>query len=217
MNNQGKKENQASPSPDDEPIRVTDRRRIHLDGNGKEAHGQAVDEPTLKPTYVEELERRTKAAEKAVLEVQARFEQLREQLQREMEETRQRLNRASAERAQLEKASFITSLLPVLDNLQRATGAAATGSSPETVLEGVRQTVGNFENALNLAGVEAIQAVGQPFDPTVHEAVDTVVVSPDLEGKVISEYERGYKMGDILLRPARVQVGRAEGLSRTVE
>ena len=59
-----------------------------------------------------------------MLEVQARFDQLRKQLQSETDETRQRLNRAADERAQREKANFIAALLPVLDNLQRAIEAA---------------------------------------------------------------------------------------------
>src|ERR1700720_2628575 len=81
-----------------EGIRVTDRRRIHLDGNGKEESQPT--EPNLKPSYVEELEARAKAAEQKLFEVQSRFDQLRAQLLRETDETRQRLNRAADERTQ---------------------------------------------------------------------------------------------------------------------
>jgi molecular chaperone GrpE (heat shock protein) len=59
-------------------------------------------------------------------------------------------------------------------------------------------------------GVEPIAAVGAQFDPEMHEAVDTIPVEPEREGVVTAEYSRGYKMNDRLLRPARVQVGRAE-------
>ena len=168
-----------------------------------------VEAPNLKPSYVEELEARTKAAEQKTLEVQSRFEQLRKQLQSETDETRQRLNRAADERAQREKANFIASLLPVLDNLERATeAAAAAGSSSEVIAEGTRQTAASFENALAAAGLEPIEAVGQTFDPELHEAVETVEVAPEDEGKVTSQHTRGYKIGDRLLRPARVKVGR---------
>jgi len=151
---------------------------------------------------------RTKAAEQKTLEVQVRFEQLRKQLQSETDETRQRLNRAADERAQREKADFIAGILPVLDNLQRATEAAETGGSTEVIAEGIRRTASSFENALAAAGVEPIDAVGQMFDPELHEAVETVEVAPEDEGKVIAQYTRGYKTGDRLLRPARVKVGR---------
>ena len=193
---------------DDREIRVTDRRRIQLDDDPNADRPTDVEAPNLKPSYVEELEARTKAAEQKTLEVQARFEQLRKQLQNETDETRQRLNRAADERAQREKANFIASLLPVLDNLARATEAAEEGSSSEVIAEGIRQTAASFENALAAAGLEPIDAVGQPFDPELHEAVETAEVAPADEGKVIAQHTRGYKIGERLLRPARVKVGR---------
>src|SRR4029077_10891096 len=125
---------------DEAEIRVTDRRRILLDDDENADATVQPDAPNLKPSYVEELEARTKAAEQKTLEVQSRFEQLRKQLQSETDETRRRLNRAADDRAQREKADFIAGLLPVLDNLQRATDAAAAGSSAEVIAEGIRQT-----------------------------------------------------------------------------
>jgi molecular chaperone GrpE len=194
----------------EQPLRVTDRRRIYLDETGNEQTNDAAEAPSLKPRYVEELEARTKAAEQKLTEVQARFEQLRQQLQRETDETRQRLNRAADERALREKADFIAALLPVMDNLSRAIQAAESGGSLQTVTEGIRSTAASFENALLSSGVEAIDAVGQDFDPELHEAVDTVTVPADQDGKVITEYSRGFRIGDRLLRPARVRVGRAQ-------
>jgi len=193
---------------DDPEIRVTDRRRIQLDDDESADRNTIVETPNLKPSYVEELEMRTKAAEQKMQEVQARFEQLRKQLQSETDETRQRLNKAADERAQREKIDFITGLLPVLDNLERATEAAETGGSSEVIAEGIRRTASSFENALTAAGVEPIDAVGQTFDPELHEAVETVQVAPKDESKVIAQYTRGYKIGERLLRPARVKVGR---------
>jgi molecular chaperone GrpE (heat shock protein) len=78
----------------------------------------------------------------------------------------------------------------------------------------VRGTLSNFESALAAAGVEPVEAVGAQFDPELHEAVDTVAVEPERDGVVTAEYSRGYKMNDRLLRPARVQVGRAQGEAR---
>ncbi|HEV2826977.1 MAG TPA: nucleotide exchange factor GrpE [Pyrinomonadaceae bacterium] len=194
---------------DDEPqVRVTDRRRILLDDEDVTERKNEIEAPNLKPSYVEELEVRTKAAEQKTLEVQARFDQLRKQLQAETDETRQRLNRAADERALREKADFIAGLLPVLDNLQRAAEAADSGGAPEVIAEGIRRTTSSFENALTAAGVEAIDAVDETFDPEFHEAIETAEVSPEEEGKVMAQHTRGYKIGDRLLRPARVKVGR---------
>jgi molecular chaperone GrpE len=193
---------------DDPEIRVTDRRRIQLDDDENADRSADVESPNLKPSYVEELEARTNAAEQKVLEVQSRFDQLRKQLQSETDATRQRLNRAADERAHREKADFIAGLLPVLDNLQRATEAAETGGPSEVIAEGIRRTATNFENALAAAGVEPIDAVGETFDPELHEAVETMEVAPEDEGKVVAQHTRGYRIGDRLLRPARVKVGR---------
>jgi molecular chaperone GrpE len=198
-----------------EEIRVTDRRRINADG-AAQADTATDEAPSLKPRYVEELEARTRAAEQKMADVQSRFEQLRAQMQRETDETRQRLNRAADERARREKADFITGLLPVADNLQRAIQAAERGGSIESLLDGVRGTLNNFESALLASGVEPLQAVGQPFDPEQHEAVDTVEVEPERDGLVTAEYSRGYRIDERLLRPARVQVGRSQGTEAKV-
>jgi molecular chaperone GrpE len=196
-------------------VRVTDKRRIYLDPEDAERVNEEVEAPSLKPKYVEELEARTLAAEKQVQDVQARFEQLRRQLQRETDETRQRLNRSADERAANEKAKFIADFLPVLDDLQRAISAASENSPRDAMLEGIRSIANSVENALTNAGVEPISAVGEAFDPELHEAVDTADADPEMDGIVISEYSRGFRMGDRLLRPARVTVGRASEQART--
>ena len=188
-------------------LRVTDRRRIYLDDDGAERVNAEQEQPSLKPSYVEELETRTKAAERQVQEVQSRFDQLRQQLQRETDETRQRLNRSADERAAGEKAKFIAALLPVLDDLNRAIQSENT--THEALLEGIRGIAGSFQSALANAGVEPIESVGEEFNPELHEAVDTGETDAEMDGRVIEEYSRGFRMGDRLLRPARVKVGRA--------
>src|SRR5688572_18555916 len=194
-----------------EELRVTDKRRIYLDPEGSERVNEEVETPNLKPKYVEELEARTQAAEKQVQDVQARFEQLRQQLQRETDETRQRLNRSADERAANAKARFITDFLPVLDDLQRAITAVTENAPREAMLEGIRSIANSIQNALTNAGVEPLAAVGEEFDPELHEAVDTADADPEMDGRVIREYSRGFRIGDRLLRPARVTVGRTSG------
>jgi molecular chaperone GrpE len=190
-------------------VRVTDRRRIYLDPEGTEQTNSEAEQPNLKPSYVEELETRTKAAEQQVLEVQSRFDQLRQQLQRETDETRQRLARSANERAATDKANFIASLLPVMDDLDRAIQATANNASRDAILEGIRGIATSFQNALTSAGVESISSIGEPFNPELHEAVDTGASDPEMDGKIISEYGRGFRIGERLLRPARVRVGRS--------
>lgn len=195
-------------------LRVTDRRRVYLDNEGVEHVNSEAEQPSLKPTYVEELEARTKAAERQVQEVQARFDQLRQQLQRETDETRQRLNRSADERAAGEKARFIAALLPAMDDLERAIEAVAGDAPREAILEGIRGIANSFQSALSCAGVEPVAAVGEEFNPELHEAVDTEETDHEMDGRVIEEYSRGFRMGDRLLRPARVKVGRAPEQAR---
>jgi len=194
-------------------VRVNDRRRIRLSEEEEGERPAAEEAPSVKPSYVEELEARTREAEQKVLDVQSRFEQVRAGLKRETDELRQRLARNADERVAREKAAFISALLPVIDNLQRAVEAAESGGSQESLLDGLRGTISGFENVLAQAGAEPIEALAQPFDPELHEAVDTVEVEPALDGQVITQYGRGYRLGNQLLRPARVQVGRAKSES----
>lgn len=202
-------EARANEEPENGEIKVTDRRRINVDGEPISQEGRDIEEPRLKPAYVEELETRAKTAENKLLEVQSRFEQLKAQLQRETDETRQRLNKAADERARREKVVLLSSLLPVAENLKRAIEAAEGGGSLDVLLDGVRGTASGFDNALAAAGVETVPAVGAPFDPELHEAVDITEVDPDRDGIVSAEYSPGYRIGDRLIKPARVQVGRA--------
>lgn len=195
-------------------VRFNDRRRIRLgeeEEDGKEQPAEAA--PNVKPSYVEELEARTREAEQKVSDVQARFEQVRSELKRETDELRQRLARGADERVAREKAAFITALLPVFDNLQRAVEAAEGGGSQEALLGGLRGTLNGFESILAQIGAEPIEALAQAFDPELHEAVDTTEVEPALDGQVTAQYSRGYRLGNLLLRPARVQVGRTQGES----
>lgn len=209
MRSRNKEGESRNRNDSDVDIRVTDRRRTYLDDNDAAGTAANAESPSLKPTYVEELEARTKAAEQSARDIQMRFEQLKAKLQQETDETRQRLNRAADERAQRGKGDFIAALLPVLDNLERATEAADSGSTLEQVSTGVRQTAESFKNALATAGVEPVPALGELFDPELHDAVEIESADPESDGRVTAEYTRGYRIGDRLLRPARVKVGRA--------
>jgi molecular chaperone GrpE len=94
-------------------------------------------------------------------------------------------------------------VLPVLDMLERA---LAAGSSDPDFYEGVSATYRLFTRALREAGAEAVESVGRPFDPEVHEAVATVPSSGVEPGTVAREVRRGWRLGNELLRPAQVVV-----------
>jgi len=97
--------------------------------------------------------------------------------------------------------------LPVLDNLDRAMGAPATPGD-EKLRQGVELTARSFRDILAKEGVTAIDAVGKPFDPNFHEAVMTVESDEHEEDTVISEFQKGYQLGDRVIRPSMVQVSK---------
>jgi molecular chaperone GrpE (heat shock protein) len=102
-----------------------------------------------------------------------------------------------------------------MDDLNRAIDAASGEDTLQPpILEGLRGIAASFQSALTNAGVESIVSVGEQFDPELHEAVDTEETDSDMDGKVIAEYSRGYRLGERLLRPARVKVGRASQQAR---
>ncbi|HBR58777.1 MAG TPA: nucleotide exchange factor GrpE, partial [Blastocatellia bacterium] len=121
-----------------------------------------------------------------------------------------RLMKTLEDRAKQGQFEFLTKLLPVLDNLNLAVAASETDSSLDHLRDGVKGTVRSFEQALMSIGVEPLPSIGTDFNPELHEAIDMAEVESENEGKVTAEYSRGYKFGDRLLRPARVQVGRAK-------
>jgi molecular chaperone GrpE len=200
----------------EEEIKVTDKRRININGERSEAEEMTskVEKTDVKSTEVVALEseltkerERREAAEKKLIEVQARFEAVKTQLERETAEMRERMRKTLEERAKQGQFDFLTSLLPILDNLNLAINAAETGTAAETLISGVKSTAAGFEKALTSVGVEPVASVSTVFNPELHEAVDTVQAEQD--GIITKEYSRGYKFGERLLRPARVQVGRA--------
>lgn len=206
-----KEREEAEPS-----IPVNDKRRFN--GSGEriaEENKEEKVEPTRSPQEIAleanlkaETERRV-AAEAKLVGVQAKFEEAKAALDRETAEMRTRLMKTLEDRSKQAQINFLTTLLPVLDNLNLAIAASETDPSIEHLRNGVVGTARSFERALADVGVEAIGAVGEKFDPELHEAVDMVPVDPENDGRIVAEYSRGYKLGDRLLRAARVQVGRA--------
>jgi molecular chaperone GrpE len=204
-----------------EDMEVNDRRRFNSEGeriDGK-TESETPKTETKSPQTIEletklksETERR-EAAEAKLVGVQAKFNEERTRLERETQEMRQRLMKTLEDRAKQGQFNFLTTLLPVLDNLNLAIDASERDSSFEHLLDGVKGTARSFEQALMSVGVEPIVSVGADFNPELHEAIDAVEVDEGDDGKVTSEYSRGYKFGDRLLRPARVQVGKARAQS----
>lgn len=202
----------------DEEIPVSDKRRFDAEGELKDQNAStATAKAEVKSQEVTRLENalkeertRREAAEAKLVGVQSKFEEVKTQMERETQEMRTRMQKTLEDRAKQGQFNFLTTLLPVLDNLNLAINHAEKDSSLEHLLGGVKGTARSFEQALMNVGVEPVPAVGTDFNPELHEAIDMVETGAEDDGKITGEYSRGYKFGERLLRPAKVQVGRGK-------
>lgn len=219
-------------SPADEPqVKVTDRRRFTLEGEpvrvderspdaapaaaeppeASAAQGEAP-RPAAEAQPAEPDERDRRIAEQA-----ARIEELSRAYAALLEDNkafRQRTEREKARVIEAERAGVAQALLESADDLERALAAVQSSlDAGEDALrafaDGVRLSLGSLQKRIAEIGAERIEVVGQAFDPRVAEAVDTIpVTSAEQDGLVLQEVRAGYRIGDRLLRPARVRVGR---------
>jgi molecular chaperone GrpE len=144
-------------------------------------------------------------------EAKAKLEATNEQLVRmtaDFENHRRRTKREAEEVRQLGAETLLVDFLPVIDNLDRALDHARSGAELEGLKKGIAMTRKLFEDVLAKHGVRPVVAVGHPFDPHYHEAIqhlETEKVAPD---HVISELVPGYTLHYRLLRPALVTVSK---------
>jgi len=119
-----------------------------------------------------------------------------------------------AQRDQRDQIRFGKELLPVVDNLERAIKAAKGSKSAEGLVQGVDLTLKQLQGVLGKFGVQSIPTMGQPFDPTGHQAVASVPSTQVPDQHVVEEFQRGYRLHDRILRPAMVTVSSGEGASK---
>jgi molecular chaperone GrpE len=146
-----------------------------------------------------------------IAELESERDALHDQMLRSMAEAQnvqRRLREQHRDDLKFASQPLVVSLLPVLDNLERSLAALQGGASPEKVLEGVQAIERQLRTALASAHVERIEAVGQPFDPTIHEALGTIETDEFPDGTVVAQSEPGYRFQGRVIRPARVQVAK---------
>jgi molecular chaperone GrpE len=130
---------------------------------------------------------------------------LAQRTQADFENYRKRVARESALAQERGVAKLVKELLPALDNLDRALAAAA---EDDPLLEGVRLVRTELSAALARVGVESFAPLGQKFDPALHEAMATTSQpeSGGEDGTIVEVYQPGYRLGEHIIRPARVVV-----------
>jgi molecular chaperone GrpE len=188
------------------PVKVVDRRWWARAENGEAASAGASS--SLKPTYVEELERKVAEKDEQAQEYLTKYRQASQ----EFEQARARMRKELARDAERNRREVLAELLDVLDNLDRAVDAArAAGTSAgDPLLQGVDLVRQQFVAKLNGFGVTRIETANASFDPLLHEAVSVVPTgNPIDEGRIVGVVRSGYRIGDDVLRPALVAVAKS--------
>lgn len=213
----------------DAQVKVIDRRRFTPEGEPiGGASEQSAAEPhalpaetgapeTGAPEAVAPEEGAPDERDRKMAEQAARIDELSRAYAALLEDNkafRQRIEREKARVVEAERASVAQALLEAADDLERAL-AAVSGASERGgealagLVDGVRLSLGALHKRIADIGAVRITVAGQPFDPRVAEAVDTMPVSrAEQDGIVLQEVRPGYRIGDRILRPARVRVGR---------
>jgi molecular chaperone GrpE len=189
------------------PFSVVDRRPRYDEAGGAVAEG----EPVREPTVVGEMRARAEEAERRAREISAAYRRIDE----EREAFRQRLSRDLERRVDIARADLMRRIIPILDDLDRALAAARSAGESGRLAAGVGLIRESLRQALAAEGVEEVATAGKPFDPAVAEAMATEPTDdPGRDGVVVEEIEKGWTLGGVLLRPARVRVARLRATAR---
>ncbi|MPZ49143.1 MAG: nucleotide exchange factor GrpE [Dehalococcoidia bacterium] len=180
---------------DEEQPRINDRRASSQYGGEAETEGSETQDQTDKPlpAQLAEAEEKAQSYLASWQRAAADYQNFKRRVEQEREDT-----------ARLANASLIINLLPLIDDLERALDSVDANLAGLTWVDGIRLIHRKFQGLLQMSGVTPIPTDGERFDPNVHEAV---MFGPGEDGKVINVVQKGYKLGDRVLRPAMVVIG----------
>ena len=180
-----------------------EKKKVEPSGAGEKAANMEEKSPQEEKDMaaaLEEARARLQESEDRILRLAADFDNTRKRLERERE-----ISLKYAEE------NILKELLPGIDNIERAMDQGKEASSLESLLHGVELTRDGLLATLEKYGVKAIDSVGQPFDPNIHEALameETDAMEPNM---VLREFQKGYLFKDRLLRPSKVVVSKPPG------
>ena len=190
---------------------MTTRRRTESAPPSKPSHTPQPTQPSQPEVAelkarIKELETSAEEANNRLLRLAADFDNYKKRARQDQMDT---INYASA--------TVVERLLPVLDDFQRALDDHAPAGVDEGWLKGLRLTYQKLQEILSAQGVEPIEAVGNAFDPKLHEAVGSEESSEHPEDTVVLELRRGYRLRDRVIRPSLVKVARPPALPAEAE
>ena len=190
----------------------------NTDGNGAAAPAVANDDaPPAGATSATELPEA--GPEERLAALQAERDEIKDRMLRiaaEFENWKKRARKEQEDAEAKVRESVLRDMLDVTDNLERAVGAYGQPASDKkkdaavpdgvAVLKGVELVLRLLQSKFERYGVKPIEATGQPFDPRLHEAISRIETADVPSGHVAAEMQRGYRIGERLLRPSMVAV-----------
>ncbi len=197
MNKDGIPNEEQQPLENEQPIaeneETTEATEETTEQEGQE---EAVDAETALQQKIETLEKQKAELNDKYLRMYAEFQNYRRRTSKERLDLMQTAGR-----------DIVQSLLPVIDDFDRAKKAAESDDNIEPFSEGVMLVYDKFKSILAQRGVKEMESNGQAFDPELHEAV-TEIPMPEMKGKVIDTIEKGYYLNSKIIRYAKVVVGK---------
>lgn len=154
---------------------------------------------------VEELKKRLEEKEKEKKETFDRF--LR--MAADFENYKKRAAREKEDWTKFSNEDLIKSILPFIDNLERAVNHAEKVTDTGVLIEGIKLTLQQVHQTLNRFGLTPFESMGKPFDPERHEAMLVVETDQHQPNQVVEEFQKGYLLNERLLRPATVSVSKS--------
>ena len=194
-------------------IDETKEQETQAEVSAEESAAQPEEVPEVEEAATEEVpeeqsaEADADAADSDLEKAVAETDQLKDQLLRaraEFDNYRKRTAKDMARIRETAAEDLIKSILPAIDNLERALEHVEDKS--EGLAQGVEMVLKQLCDTLNQRGLEPLPGVGEPFDPNVHEALAQQPSDEHAEGIIVQEYQRGYTLGGFTLRPAQVIV-----------
>jgi len=164
-----------------------------------------------------EIEELKKKLEEKAKESKENYDRLL-RMAADFENYKKRAAREKEDWTKFANEDLIKSILPFIDNLERAVNHAQKIADTGVLVEGVRLTLQQLLQSLNKFGLSSFESVGKPFDPAMHEAMLVVETDKHEPNQVVEEFQKGYLLNDRLIRPATVSVSKAtEKEARTSE
>ena len=163
---------------------------------------------------IKEFDKKVELLEKQLEELTVEKQDLFEQLQRvsaDYANFQKRAPKQIADSVEYEKKAVLRSFLPSIDNFEHALSHASTANGKEALdnlIKGVQMVFDHMLDALKAHGVKAIDALGQPFDPNLHEAMMRRSEPEKDDDTVLEVYQAGYMIGEQVLRPSKVIVNK---------